>query len=113
MARPARGESPSTFTTRSMTTKSFVLCGERVEKGVLNTSTDHIYICADGERVPRAGFAVTVSFQASANRHVDQPVGSLLQRLGPDSNARLFSGVPELAVERCERDFRSNCLLPG
>ena len=35
-----------------------------------------------------------------------------LQRLGPDSNARLFPGVPELAVESRERDFCADRLLP-
>ena len=43
--------------------------------------------------------------------HRRQP--SILQRLGPDSNARLLSGVPELAVERRERDFCADRLLPG
>jgi hypothetical protein len=45
-------------------------------------------------------------------RWADRRFGSFLQRLGPDSNARPFAGVPELAVECRERDCCADRLLP-
>ena len=48
----------------------------------------------------------TVPFQASG-------VESLLQRLGPHAKAGVSSGVPELAIECRECDFRADRFLPG